>query len=94
MSPYTTLYKKAEVHVTEMFQKLQPAHLVFHNLEHTENVVRKVNEIAGHYNLSEEDMMIVYIAAWFHDTGYLLALYSRKRRARNQAGAGRVPRRD
>ena len=72
MSPYTTLYKKAEVHVTEMFQKLQPAHLVFHNLEHTETVVRKVNEIAGHYNLSEEDMMIVYIAAWFHDTGYLL----------------------
>ena len=72
MSPYTTLYKKAEVHVTEMFQKLQPAHLVFHNLQHTENVVRKVNEIAGHYNLSEEDMMIVYIAAWFHDTGYLL----------------------
>ena len=72
MSSYTSLYKAAEDHVTEMFRRLQPAHLVFHNLEHTETVVRKVNEIAGHYNLSEEDMMIVYIAAWFHDTGYLL----------------------
>ena len=72
MSLYTSLYKKTEVHVTEMFHKLQPAHLVFHNLEHTENVVKKVNEIAGHYNLNEEDMMIVYVAAWFHDTGYLL----------------------
>ena len=55
-----------------MFQRLQPVHLVFHNLDHTETVVRKVNEIAGHYDLSEEDMMIVCIAAWFHDTGYLL----------------------
>lgn len=71
MSSYTSLYKKTEVHVTEMFQKLQPAHLVLHNLEHTETVVKKVNEIAGHYNLSEEDMMVVYVAAWFHDTGYL-----------------------
>lgn len=72
MSSYTSLYKATEDHVTEMFRRLQPAHLVFHKLEHTETVVRKVNEIAGHYNLNEEDMMIVYIAAWFHDTGYLL----------------------
>ena len=50
---YTSLYKKTEVHVTEMFQQHQPAHLVLHNLEHTETVVKKVNEIAGHYNLSE-----------------------------------------
>lgn len=72
MSSYTSLYKKTEVHVTDMFHKLQPAHLVLHNLEHTETVVKKVNEIAGHYNLSEEDMMVVFVAAWFHDTGYLL----------------------
>ena len=72
MSLYTSLYKKTEVHVTEMFHKLQSTHLVLHNLEHTETVVKKVNEIAGHYNLSEEDVMVVYVAAWFHDTGYLL----------------------
>lgn len=72
MSSYTSLYKKAEARVTEMFHKLQPSHLVLHNFEHTETVVKKVNEIAGHYNLNEEDMMVVYISAWFHDTGYLL----------------------
>ncbi len=71
MASYTSLYKKIEVHVTEMFHKQQPAHLVLHNLAHTENVVKKANEIAGHYNLSEEDMLVVYAAAWFHDTGYL-----------------------
>ena len=71
MASYTSLYKKIEVAVTEMFHKHQPAHLVLHNLAHTENVVKKANEIAGHYNLSEEDMLVVYAAAWFHDTGYL-----------------------
>ena len=72
MTLYTSIYKKTEAHVAEMFHKHQPSHLVFHNLDHTETVVKKVNEIAGHYNLSEEDMMVVYVAAWFHDTGYLL----------------------
>ncbi len=27
--------------------------------------------IAGHCNVSESEMLIVYAAAWFHDTGYL-----------------------
>lgn len=71
MSSYKSLYKSTEVYVTDLFHKLQPDHLVLHNLDHTETVVKKVNEIAGHYNLNEEDMMIVYVAAWFHDTGYL-----------------------
>ena len=71
MSAYNSLYKKTEVHVTEMFQKQHPVHLVLHNFDHTESVVKKTNEIAGHYNLSEEDMLVVFVAAWFHDTGYL-----------------------
>ena len=71
MSSYSSLYKKTEVYVSEMFQKLQPKHLVLHTIEHTETVVKKTNEIAGHYNLNEEDMLVVYVAAWFHDTGYL-----------------------
>lgn len=71
MQSNTALFKKTEAYVTEMFNKHQPENLAFHNLEHTETVVKKVNEIAGHYNLSEEDMSVVYIGAWFHDTGYI-----------------------
>ena len=55
-----------------MFHKLQSTHLVFHNLAQTEYVVKNTNEIAGHYNLGEEDMLVVYAAAWFHEIGYLL----------------------
>ena len=71
MAPYTEVYKKTEEHVTDMFHKHHPAHLVLHNLIHTSSVVKRVNEIAGHYHLNEDDTLAVYVAAWFHDTGYL-----------------------
>ena len=65
------LYKKTEQYVTGLFNaNINPA-LIFHNLEHTRSVVNRTKEIAGHYFLNEKDMLAVYVAAWFHDTGYL-----------------------
>lgn len=65
------LYKKTEQYVTDLFNEHKKPELHFHNLEHTIRVVARTKEIAGHYYLSENDMLVVYIAAWFHDTGYL-----------------------
>ncbi len=65
------LYKKTEQYVTGLFNDNNKPGLVFHTLEHTKNVVDRTKEIAGHYYLSENDMLAVYVAAWFHDTGYL-----------------------
>lgn len=65
------MYKKTEEHVTDLFNDNPKPELKFHNLEHTLSVVARTKEIAGHYYLSENDMLAVYIAAWFHDTGYL-----------------------
>lgn len=65
------MYKKTEQYVTDLFNDNENPNLVFHNLEHTMKVVERTKEIAGHYYLSENDMLAVYIAAWFHDTGYL-----------------------
>ncbi|MEO6406901.1 MAG: Pycsar system effector family protein [Ferruginibacter sp.] len=65
------IYKKTAQYVTGLFEENQPADLLFHNLDHTATVVNRTNEIAGHYQLSEKDMLIVYVSAWFHDTGYL-----------------------
>ncbi len=64
-------YKKTEEYVTDLFNNNENPALVFHNLDHTKNVVERTKEIAGHYYLSEKDMLTVYVAAWFHDTGYL-----------------------
>ena len=65
------LYKKIENYVTGLFETLQDDTLVFHNLKHTQNVVDRTKEIAGHYHVNEKEMLILYTAAWFHDTGYL-----------------------
>lgn len=70
---YTNLYKKTEQYVTKLFNDYQHLPLPYHNLQHTKYVVSKANEIAGHYRLSEQEMLIVFVAVWFHDTGYLVA---------------------
>lgn len=45
--------------------------LIFRNVLHTQNVVRYTLEIAGHCNVSEQELFILLTAAWFHDTGPL-----------------------
>jgi len=68
---YTTLFKKTEQHVTGLFEDHSNTSLTYHNLNHTKYVVDKANEIAGHYQLTERETLVIFIAAWFHDTGYL-----------------------
>lgn len=68
---YLDIYKKTEDVVKDLFAKHGSPTLTYHNLNHTEYVVNKAKEIAGHYQLSEKDMLILFIATWFHDTGYL-----------------------
>jgi predicted metal-dependent HD superfamily phosphohydrolase len=68
---YHKIDKRIEEYVRGLFEQMHSPSLVFHNLIHTENVVKRTKEIAGHYNLSEKEMLILYAAAWFHDTGYL-----------------------
>lgn len=66
-----SIYKKTEAYIRDLFQKMSSADLAFHNLQHTVNVVQHAKEIAAHHELSERDMQVLYIAAWFHDIGYL-----------------------
>ena len=65
------IYKKVEDHVTNLFEANKKPKLIFHSLEHTREIVKRTEEIAAHYKLSEKEMMAVYVAAWFHDTGHL-----------------------
>ena len=65
------LYKKIENYVTGLYETLQDDTLAFHNLKHTLSVVERTKEIAGHYHVTEKEMLTLYTAAWFHDTGYL-----------------------
>src|SRR5215470_10603172 len=65
------IYKQVEEHVTKMFEANKKAKLIFHTLDHTKEIVKRTEEIAAHYKLTEKEMMALYTAAWFHDTGHL-----------------------
>ncbi len=67
---HNDIIKKTEDFVTNLFaEKLSPA-LIYHNLSHTANVAESAKKIGKKCELSSEDLEIVTIAAWFHDTGY------------------------
>lgn len=65
------IYKKVERYVRDLFEVNKKPRLIFHSLEHTQQIVKRAEEIAAHYKLSDKEMLAVYIAAWFHDTGHL-----------------------
>ncbi|WP_343688950.1 Pycsar system effector family protein [Chitinophaga sp.] len=62
----------AQQYVTAQYQDHPHPNLVYHNLEHTRQVVAAAAQISAHYRLQDTDLLVVYIAAWFHDLGYLL----------------------
>ena len=56
--------------VTEIFEKKVNPLFVFHNMEHTQRVVNAAEEIEGYYQLNDDDQFILFVSAWFHDTGF------------------------
>ncbi|MBE5318797.1 phosphohydrolase [Pedobacter sp. MR2016-19] len=67
---YKQLQEDVEKHVGDYFHTHNDPRLVYHNLEHTQEVVNAAQQIANHYQLNEQDFFTVTVAAWFHDTGY------------------------
>ncbi|MDX1627593.1 MAG: DUF5706 domain-containing protein [Fulvivirga sp.] len=65
----TDLVKKSREYAEEVIGSL-PENYYYHNLEHTQEVVKAAIEIGQESNLSNEDLENVLIASWFHDTGY------------------------
>lgn len=61
---------EAEKFVKEIFRKKLNPLFVFHNLAHTKQVVNAAREIAAYYQLKDDDLFILLLAAWFHDTGF------------------------
>jgi len=44
---------------------------LYHNLSHTQRVVKSCKEICVGENISKKEMYLILIAAWFHDIGYV-----------------------
>ena len=66
-----SLKESVSKYVTELFKEKLPDWALYHDIWHTVETVKGCEEIGSASFLSEEDLEILYIAAWFHDTGYV-----------------------
>lgn len=57
--------------VVELMTNKLPEQYVYHNLQHTLDVVSAAEEIAIHANLETEQIEVVMAAAYLHDIGYI-----------------------
>ncbi len=70
---YEILRGQVREYVEMLFSMFWTPKLVYHNLGHTQRVVVRALEISGDFNLTGEELFILETAAWFHDTGQLIA---------------------
>jgi len=69
---YHNLLKQISDYVLSYYKAHADERLVYHDKQHTENMVSRAMEIANHYQLNDHDYFTVIAAAWFHDTGYMV----------------------
>jgi len=69
---YQQLLEQAQDYVLTYYKDHDTSSLIYHNLDHTKDVVAAAIKIANHYQLSDDDFFIVLAAVWFHDLGYMV----------------------
>ena len=65
----STILTKVSEYITKLQTEKLPQGCIYHNITHTEEVVEAVKEIGSNSGLTEEQMEMVLLAAWFHDAG-------------------------
>ncbi|PWL40252.1 phosphohydrolase [Flagellimonas aquimarina] len=64
------IVEKAERFVSEILENKLDPNFLYHNLRHTQRVVKSTKELLNFYNLEDLESEKLLLAAWFHDTGY------------------------
>jgi uncharacterized protein len=65
------LFESIKQEVFQLLKEKLPNHLYYHCLGHTEDVVRESARIAKAEQLSNQETLLVLLAAVFHDTGFI-----------------------
>jgi predicted metal-dependent HD superfamily phosphohydrolase len=65
---YTAIITELRTHIEQVFNESGQS-LPYHNATHTKAVLDASNELADHYQITEEERFIVNSAALFHDLG-------------------------
>ena len=64
------IVETAKKHVTDLLTAKLSKSIKFHTLQHTQEVAAAAETLADQYPIPEDDRFALYLAAWFHDTGY------------------------
>jgi predicted metal-dependent HD superfamily phosphohydrolase len=65
------LEREVAKYVTQLFEQADTTKLFYHNYQHTDEVVQRIEALAT--DLSASDLTLLKVAGWFHDLGYLYA---------------------
>lgn len=68
------IVSKVKSYSTNTLSDKLPDCVIYHSIQHTEDVVESALEIAEEQRFSDEDKEIIEIAAWFHDLGYTTSM--------------------
>lgn len=64
------LIQKTEDFVTNLLSNELDPNYLYHNLRHTQRVVKNTKELLDFYDLNAKENDTLTLAAWLHDTGY------------------------
>lgn len=65
------IIEKTKAFATDLLTNTLDPKYLYHNLKHTERVVKFTKELSEAHHLSKEDFEILLLTAWLHDTGYI-----------------------
>ena len=66
------LLKEVELYVKQQFDEKLSKDMLYHNFQHTLEVVEASQEIAKAEGMPEDEQEVLAIAAWFHDLGHIV----------------------
>jgi predicted metal-dependent HD superfamily phosphohydrolase len=64
------IVEKTNHFVVDLLSRELDPKFLYHNLRHTQRVVKSTKELIDFYGLDEKDKEVLLLAAWLHDTGY------------------------
>ncbi|QCW98630.1 HD domain-containing protein [Aggregatimonas sangjinii] len=64
------ILSKTEEYVTELLTNELDKNFLYHNLRHTQRVVKSTKELLDNFDLKAKEREAIHLAAWLHDTGY------------------------
>ncbi|HLO81118.1 MAG TPA: Pycsar system effector family protein [Chitinophagaceae bacterium] len=67
------LLSDIESHIEQQYREHQDPRIIYHDVQHTREVVSAVITISGFYGMNDEERFPIIAAAWFHDLAYMFS---------------------